>query len=124
MLFFRKISFISTSSTTSSSTSSSSSKPVRSPYTLDNCGHDLSYSYSTTAAKKGKGHDATPFRRAAYTLDSQGHDFSSTYAYDSTTSSSSSSKNDNSDDDAGPSSHEFRSLYTMDWQPCSFAKKA
>jgi hypothetical protein len=84
---------------------------------MDNCGHDLSYRCSSPARSR-KRKASEPFRRAAYTLDGQGLDLSSKYPY---------APQKGEDGDA-PSSNDwlveqqgFRSLYTMDWKPCTFA---
>src|SRR2546423_12398392 len=113
--FFRRFGSTSTSST--SSASSTSSKPFRAAYTLDNCGHDLSYRYS---APKRSTKVMNPFRRAAYTLDGQGYDLSSKYPY----------APHNEGNDEPPPSYDwtmeqngFRSLYTLDWKACSLFKR-
>jgi hypothetical protein len=111
----RKLGSASTSSTTSAS--STSSKPFRAAYTLDGQGYDLSSSYSAPKRSE-RVKAATPFSRAAYTLDGQGYDLSSKYPYAAPS-------------DASPPSYDwsmaqqsFRSLYTLDWKPCSFFTKA
>jgi hypothetical protein len=83
---------------------------------MDNCGHELSYRYSTSKRpERVKASD--PFKRAAYTLDGQGYDLS--YAAQSGGNDDAPSSNDWSVEQKG-----FRSLYTMDWKPCNFVSSA
>jgi hypothetical protein len=106
----------STPSTSSSSASSTSSQRFRAAYTLDNCGHDLSYSYSESKGS-AKAKPPSPFTRAAYTLDGQGLNLAPKYPYVPP-------KGENGEvlpnQDWAVERKGFRSLYTMDWLPCKF----
>ncbi len=108
-----------TPSSFSVTSTSSTTSSFRNLYTLDSCGHNLSYKYITPKRSSS----SVPFRRCAYTLDGQGMDFSSSY-YKSYAAPRQQNYN------GVPPSYDytsplgFRSLYTLDWTPCRFGKKA
>jgi hypothetical protein len=119
--FLRRLGFSfqdSASTPSTSSASSTSSQRFRAAYTMDGCGHDLSYTHSVSK-RSSKAKPASPFTRAAYTLDGQGLDLAPKYPYGSP-------KVENGEvlpsQDWAVERKGFRSLYTMDWkpQPCSF----
>ena len=117
--FLRRLGFSfqdSASTPSTSSASSTSSQPFRAAYTMDSCGHDLSYRHSISK-RSGKAKPPSPFTRAAYTLDGQGLDLAPKYPYPSP-------KGEKVEvlpnQDWAVERKGFRSLYTMDWQPCSF----